>query len=32
MKRRLTVKAAAEIGEHDVESLALRIRGLNFSS
>jgi hypothetical protein len=32
LKRSLTVKTAAEVGEHDIESFALRIRGLKFAS
>lgn len=32
VKQSLTVKSAAEVVEHDIESLALRIRGLRFAS
>jgi hypothetical protein len=32
MKRNLTVRLAAEVREGDIESLALRIRGLSFAS
>ncbi|WP_439543309.1 hypothetical protein [Hyphomicrobium sp.] len=31
-KQSLTVKSAAEVSEHDIESLALRLRGLKFAS
>jgi hypothetical protein len=32
MKRSLIVKSAAEVGEHDIESFALRARGLKVAS
>jgi hypothetical protein len=32
LKRRLSVKSAADVDEHDIEALALRIRGLKFAS